>query len=127
MEKIKYKKIKQGKYKYELTESYSIQTEILKACHIAKYIYLTATGSLLICKKYRWDGCSGPTIDDPTNQRAGLVHDSIYQLMAEGLLSDGWRAYADRLFFKILREDGMPYWRAQYYWLGVRLAGWKFV
>ena len=124
--KISYKRINKGKYKYELTKTYSIAVNLKESATVVGYILLNG-GLLKIYPTYQWDGCSGPTWDDKTNMRAGLVHDVLYQLMCEKKLNKKYRKYADDLFYKILRQDGMPIWRAKYYWLGVRMAGWYFV
>ena len=82
---------------------------------------------LNVHKGYAWDGASGPTIDDNSNYRASLVHDVLYQCIREGFLDKSFRPIADRVFYDILREDGMPRWRAMYYYAAVRLLGWMFV
>lgn len=127
MEKIKFKKVNAGKYKYELTAKYAVKIPIKKACRVDGYIYLTSFGLIQIMKGYQWDGCSGPTWDDKTNMRAGLVHDALYQLMAEGKLDKKYRETADKIFHDMLIEDGMNPFRAQYYYYGVRGFGWLFI
>ena len=56
--------------------------------------------------------------------RAAFVHDWIYRTHPEG-----WtREAADKLFLKLLIEEGMPEFRAVLAWLGVRIFGsaaWK--
>ena len=75
MDCISYKK----GYKYQLTETYKIKVDIKPLEHIlTHFIDLTPEGILIIRKGYAWDGCSGPTWDDETNMRAGLIHDSLY-------------------------------------------------
>ena len=118
--KIKYRSIK--KYKYQLLEDYIIEIKIFPAEAIdTMFIDLSEEGILTIRCGYAWDGCSGPTWDDHTNMRAGLVHDSLFQLLREGHISSGCRLYADTLFRDICIEDGMPNWRAWYYFNAVRL------
>lgn len=82
---------------------------------------------LVVNTGYSWDGASGPTLDDGSNMRASLVHDVLYQAISEKLLDKSMRKEVDRLFYRMLREDGMPWWRAQYYYLGVRWFGWMHV
>jgi hypothetical protein len=114
--KIKYR----GGYKYQLAEDYSIQTPLRPAQDIiTECIILTTTGLLTIKKGYAWDGCSGPTYDDKTNMRGGLVHDAGYQLLRMGLLPTENRIIIDRLLRSICLEDGMFWLRAWYYFEGV--------
>ncbi len=124
---IKYRKLTKaeiascnGRYKYELTESYCRKGVDLGEFDItvANYLYYFADlKELWICKGYWWDGPSGPTIDTPDFMRGSLVHDAIYQLMREGKLSKKYRKYADKLLVQICKEDGMAWWRRCYvYW-----------
>ena len=116
---IKYRSL--HKHKYQLMADYSIEVRLCPAEAIdTLFIDLSEEGILTIYTGYAWDGCSGPTIDDPTNMRAGLVHDALYQLLREGHISPGCRLYADTLFRDICIEDGMPKWRAKYYYKAVR-------
>lgn len=106
-------------YKYQLAEQYSIMTPI-KGYDIQSYfISMRIDGLLTIKKCYAWDGCSGPTFDDKTNMRGGLVHDALYQLMREGKIPESYRSVADNLLRKICKEDGMNWFRDWYYFEGV--------
>lgn len=80
-------------------------------------------GCLAILPGYAWDGCSGPTWDDATNMRAGLVHDALYQLLRADLLPPAYRRDADDLLKKMVLEDGMGPLRAAYFHWGVRTFG----
>jgi hypothetical protein len=106
-------------YKYQLATDYSIKTNILGYNIETKYIGLIPNGILTIKEGYAWDGCSGPTEDDETNMRGGLVHDSLYQLMREGHLPEEMRIIADSMLKCICREDGMGIFRAWCYFEGV--------
>jgi len=92
-------------------------------------VVLKGNGTLIIKKGYFWDGCSGPTIDTDTNQRGGLVHDSIYQLMHYKLIKKNYknRSLTDELFYQLLIKDGMTPFRAKYFWCGVRGFGFLFI
>jgi len=70
---------------------------------------------LTIRKGYAWNGASGPTFDTPNSMRASLLHDALYQLMAEELLPRQFKPHADSLFHAMLRNDGMS---------GIRAALW---
>lgn len=106
-------------YKYQLAEDYVIEIGILDYNIDTEYIKLTTSGTLTIKKGYAWDGCSGPTKDDKTNMRGGLVHDSLYQLLREGYLPEELRSVADAMLQSICIEDGMNRFRAWYYLEGV--------
>lgn len=49
---------------------------------------------------------------------AGVLHDYLY---ATGKFS---RRVADWLFYKALRDAGVPRWRSGLMWVGVRAGGW---
>lgn len=107
-------------YKYQLVKDYSQQLDLrLPADIITEYISLSKSGLLTMFKGYAWDGCSGPTYDDKTNMRGGLLHDGGYQLMRLGLLSQEYRGFFDRLLKSTCLEDGMWKIRAWYYFEGV--------
>lgn len=138
---IEYKKLKwkfRRKYKYEITrehrallpKKYLNQLTLLSGWNIHRGHYYSTFFALLwveafngfkivIRKGYRWDGCSGPTIDTKSTMRAGLVHDCLYQAMREGGLREPAVEDADRIFHKILLQDGTGRFRAWYYFKGV--------
>ncbi|MFA5378531.1 MAG: hypothetical protein WC455_22445 [Dehalococcoidia bacterium] len=83
------------------------------------FIELFANGVIVGRKGYAWDGPSGPTFDTKNTMRGSLVHDIGYQLMREGRLPHSYREYFDKLLYDTLREDGMSWVRAQYWYRGV--------
>lgn len=100
-------------YKYQLVESYSMETGILPDdTVVTEYLVLARGGKLWINAGYCWDGCSGPTFDSKSSMRGGLVHDALYQLIRLGHLDKKNRKKADALAAKIWKEDGMWVWRA---------------
>ena len=102
MDSIKYR----DGYKYQLAEDYQIQTTIYpKGDIITEYISLTMQGLLTVKEGYSWDGASGPTIDTKSSMRAGLVHDALYQLMRQELISQTCRKIADEMLRDIMLED----------------------
>lgn len=117
---IRYK----GGYKYQLVQTYRDQIPIRPAVDIdIWHISLSTAGDLEIRFGYAWDGPSGPTVDSPSSMRGSLVHDALYQLMRMGLLDPGaWKATADRLFKRMLIEDGMWEWRARWWYRGVAVG-----
>ena len=90
------------------------------------FLRLYPRGKILMSVGYAWDGCSGPTIDDDTNQVPGLEHDGIYQLIRDGIIpEDPYRKIADERLRDGCKERGMNSFRAWYYYSGVRLAGYR--
>jgi hypothetical protein len=107
------------KYKYVLDRSHPFKTRITGYTIITSFGELHADGTGIIYAGYGWDGCSGPTFDDKTNMRGGLIHDFFYQLMRLGLLPESCRGIVDKELQEHCREDGMGKFRAWYYLEGV--------
>jgi len=113
-------------YKYVLAERTEFKTGI--SIPIPAYIgplKMKPDGTLIIDQGYAWDGPSGPTIDTRTFMRGSLIHDALYQLIREGVLSMPDRKRVDQILREICREDGMAKFRAWYVYQGVRKFGAK--
>ena len=111
-------------YKYWLSATYRVQTDILPdADVVTEYVLLGTTGMLSILEGFAWDGPSGPTFDTPDFMRASLVHDALYLLIRGGHLPATWRERADNLLRSICLEDGMQHVRAEAVYQGVRIFG----
>ena len=122
-------------YKYQLAETYRIR--LGPEFNIERRIQHPASAAameevivvegplkdgealLIVRKGYAWDGPSGPTVDTKNFMRGSLVHDALYQLMREGLLSRDLRDEADKLLRRICIEDGMSAVRAWIVYQGV--------
>jgi len=119
---VKFIKYKKG-YKYQLDKYFSIQTEIFPEIIFVvgaeTFLSLDQQGLLRISAGYAWDGPSGPTFDTDNFMRASLVHDALYQLMRQRLISRDNRLACDRLLQKMCIEDGMSWIRAQWVFAGV--------
>lgn len=124
-------------YKYEITRGYSHSriipgfenhTGLIRDAHGRPMVRLSA-GRLTVYPGYCYDGPSGPTADDETNMRAALVHDALYQLTREVIqptTEEAWdflQKAADKEFRRVLKEDGMPWFRRWYYYRAVRWFG----
>lgn len=121
MPKITYRNL--SGYKYSLLEPYRYETGFTLPAAVASphgWVKMNRTGRLTLRKGYAWDGPSGPTIDSKDFMRGSLVHDALYQLMREKLLSRRLRKRADQLLWMICLEDGMPKIRANYVYHAVR-------
>lgn len=115
-----YRKLKS--YKYQLMEDFEYETgfEIVEAID-TEFIKMSQNGDMTVNKYYAWDGASGPTIDTPNSMRASLVHDALYQLMRMSKLPQKFVKPADKLFRKILIEDGMSEFRAGGWYNALRI------
>lgn len=117
---IKYKK----GYKYQLFETYSIQTPFRPETTLSiDYVTLEPSGLLTIHKGYAWDGPSGPTFDTKNFMRGSLVHDVLYQLMYHELLPYSCKVKSDDILVKITAEDGMSKIRCRWVHKGVEIGG----
>jgi hypothetical protein len=112
-------------YKYQLVSDYTTYVNVAPKWVIKnEYLSLDTEGKLSIRAGYAWDGPSGPTWDSKNSMRGSLVHDALYQLMREELLSPHFRKKADKELYRICVEDGMWRWRAHLWYLAVsKLAG----
>ena len=67
--------------------------------------------------RFLW-GSVSPQIH-PCTLRAAVAHDFLYRFQPKG-----WsRKDADELFYDLVREDGLGWWRAQKAYWGVRIFG----
>lgn len=115
-------------YRYRLLADHSRLVPVVgkPEHHEANFLSLVhvpgSSGSYLTIRAgYCWDGPSGPAVDTVNFLRASLIHDALYQLLREGVLSPAARATADRVLREISEEDGMGLVRRWIDWLGVRL------
>jgi len=115
---IKYK----AGYKYQITSRACFVTDIHPKKDIeTQFIDLSESGILLIKPGYAWDGASGPTLPSIKAKRASLAHDALYQLLREKKITgEANRRKADRIFYELLRKDGMWKIRAKVWWRAVR-------
>lgn len=110
-------------YKYTLFEDYPIQTDLRPPHAIStRFIDLDLDGLLTIKKNYAWDGASG-AFDTKNIMWGSLVHDALYQLMREELISLEKREDVDWLLREICLEDGMSRIRADWVYHGVDIFG----
>jgi len=118
---------KGGARKYVLEEVYYDRIPFVLAANIkTSYCKLNSNGYIVIYPGYEWDGASGPTIDTDDTMDGSLVHDVLYQLMREGKLSrKKYRKDADKCIRQMCITDGMPVWRANYWYFFLRLFGKK--
>jgi hypothetical protein len=120
-----YKKIDRDKFKYELLREMYYISPLLDGlvCYHDKFKIIS--GCVTGKEGYAWDGPSGPTYDRPENMRAALFHDILYQAINEGKIPKTWRnrRKADKIFLRILKEDGMNWFSRRAYFYSVRGFG----
>ena len=126
---ISYSVITHPTYKYRLDAPYETRLQVAAAPPRSAlipggWVELTGTGILRLQRGYMWDGPSGPALDTVGMHRASLIHDALYQLIADRKLpKDPWKKHADREFHIVMRQDNVPGWRALYAYWAVRLFG----
>ena len=110
-------------YEHQLAETYKIKLPSNPVTQYdGQFLSIDINGTLTIKSGYCWDGASGPTWDTANCKKPSLVHDALYQLMRQEVLSRGYRKHADKLFYDMLRDNGMWYIRAQMWYRSVRMA-----
>lgn len=103
-------------YKHQLTRAHVEHTHIRCGAMVANgFLKLESDGTLNILEGYAWDGASGPAMDTPTIMAASLVHDALYQLMREKLISRGLQTDADFEFYRVMRASCREQVRLYYY------------
>ena len=120
---LQYRKIDRGKYKYEVTRSWEYRLPDYTYGDYTHNYFCIADGVLHVYPSYQWDGASGPTIDTKNTIAASLVHDCLYQIVEVSHLAkyNGFRKYADKVFYDHLRADGMSKFRAGYFYYALRI------
>jgi len=108
-------------YKYDVRIEQEYLVPLLKHTFDGDYLSLQ-NGMLVIKVGYAYDGPSFLTIDTPNSMDGSLVHDALYQLMREGVISRTmFRKYADQLLRDICIKNGMWKIRAWTWYCFVRL------
>lgn len=122
----KYLKFVSG-FKYQINEDFIIFIEDYKPSKdiIDEFFEFYTDGTLLIKRGFAWDGPSGPTIDTKDSHIAAIVHDVFYRCIRKGYLPLSVKPIADKIFYKLLRKNGMFILRAYRWYLGVKLFGKK--
>lgn len=110
-------------YKHQLASTYKIKLPNNPMTQYeGQFLSIDINGVLTIKSGYCWDGASGPTWDTNNSKKPSLVHDALYQLMRHEVLSRGYRKHADKLFYDMLRDNGMWLIRARMWYRSVRMA-----
>ena len=110
-------------YKYQLHETFSVQTPYRGIECGGDYLSLDADGLLTLNAGYSSDGPSGPTIDTKTFMRGAFAHDALYQFMRSECIPLELRDMADKLLREMCIEDGMCKMRAAWVYYGLKWGG----
>ncbi|PPC85928.1 MAG: hypothetical protein CTY37_07135 [Methylotenera sp.] len=89
---------------------------------ITGVVDLSADGVLTIHPRFDFSA-NFPAINTWDAIRGACEHDAFYWLMKNGYLSYEFRRLIDYFFYWRLVKDGMPKFRARYWWHAVRLGG----
>ena len=86
---------------------------------------ISENGCLIAKDGYWWNGASGPAVDTPNAMEGSCFHDILYDLLRHGHIPNTYwnRRKADKIFYRALRRDGMSWFRANYWYWGVRGGG----
>ena len=126
-----YRIIEHDRYKYQLLDPFEhvittpmpSQRFIVARDHEGKAWATLRDGILNLRAGYAWNGPD--VITDTVNmQRASLVHDAGYQLIAKGLLPKRpFKKVFDHEFKRLMKLDHVPWYRRAYAFVAVRLFG----
>ena len=120
---ISFRRLKSGGY--ELVKDWWCESPLIAGCaaRVDGYIEQTGGGRLTISATYKSDGPSGPTLDTPDFMAAAFAHDAGYQLLRARKVPAAWRKRYDEVLYQICRSRGMPWYRAQLVYWGLRVGG----
>lgn len=112
-----------GGYKYQLSETYVDDVALRPVMPLEnRFISLLPSGRLTLWAGYAWDGATW-FVDFDWIMRGSVVHDALYQLIAEGMLPPEARRLADDELRRICTEDKAPPGMAWVVWSAVRMFG----
>ena len=104
---------------FELGEDYYYEVPFNAKCCKESYVRIfniDGRSFLHIKKGFLWNA-SGPTIDTPATRRGSLLHDGLYSLLHKKTFT---RKQADKVLYNVMREDGVNWFRARYWYHSVR-------
>lgn len=113
-------------YKYQLTRAYHHTlvnySQLERTANLGPWVKLDHN-YLFLAPGYMWNGPD--VIRDADNlMRASLVHDSLYQMIAHGVITKRpWKRHADNEFVSISGQDGRAFSLRVFEWLAVRFFG----
>ncbi len=114
---------------YSLLNDHVFDTSFRGYEYESQLFSINKDGLIIGKENYWWDGASGPAIDTHNAMRGSCLHDILYALIRIGVIPNTYfnRRRADLILYKALRKDGMSWFRASYWFMGVRLGGWSAI
>ena len=109
--------------RYRLTEDFEFATYI-RGNFYSRGTVEFSKGKLSLKKGFTWDGPSGPAIDTANTLLASCVHDALYEIIDKGILYGNARLSADKIYRRLLKVNGVVWWRRMVHYIGLRLFGW---
>ena len=88
-----------------------------------RLLTLTTHGDLTIGQGWQFDGATWIPDRTKTVMRAAMCHDAIYELIRQGRLEKAMQGQADSCFLCMCMEDGIPRWRANFYYFVLSKIG----
>ena len=112
---------------FELITNAVIKTDIVGFEFEDHKVKLDIWGNLTAKRRFYF-GANGPTFDTISSREGSCFHDAFYYISLHGgfddaLDNDSVRKSADLLLRKLCLENGMWAWRAEVWYLSVRLLG----
>jgi len=124
---IQYRDLRKWPYVVTADFNQQLPQDLIPFANIAEqYVSLSASGVLCLKRGYAWNGATC-AIDTPAFMTPSGVHDALYQLMYQKHLALSSRVYVDRLLRDMCLDHGMSWFRAQYVYAAVRMAGGAFI
>jgi len=116
---VTYKKL--DVMKYRLLKQYKIALKLSNGFDLDNASY--TDGALTLRRGFAWDGPSALTLDTDDFMRGSLVHDCLYVAIARDYLPATDKKKADKILYRLCREDGMNIVRATYVYYAVKWFG----
>lgn len=114
-------------YKHQLCEDEACSTDIHPFITIDhKFFHLSIGGTLTVRAGYAWDGASGGCPDNKYTLTPSLFHDALYQMMRLDLLPQSRRNDIDKILYVQMRDRGLNWFTAKFYYRMVRRFGAAF-
>lgn len=91
-----------GGIKYRLDEDLEVKLNLKGEFFHGFWMELRTNGTILLKRGYGWDGASGIALDSKYTQEASAVHDALYRLIRQGVISKNRREEIDKEFLRLL-------------------------
>lgn len=117
--KLKVEAVRGGRWKLLAPLDYQINAGVLFATSIIRVPRFFVTDLASIPKALRW-----LISQNEQHRRAAVLHDYLYYRQGHVGLELLSRKECDQLFLEAMHKEGVPYWKRQTMYFGVRIGGW---